>query len=300
MENLPLKESCFYTEKALTRIPKLDFPHLGSGKVRELYDLGDKMLILTTDRVSAFNYLFKQGIPGKGIVLTRFSNFWFNKTRAIISNHLLRDQEGLINLYLKNYPELKQRAMIVAKCKPLPIEAVVRGYLDGSGWKSYCETGKLFGQALPSGLKKYGKLPEPFFTPTAKSAKDEPLSDEEAKSLLTAPLFSKVKDYSLALYGLASRVLAEHEFMLADTKLEFGVDLDGKLMLIDEAFTPDSSRFWRIKDYEEGIPTPFDKQIIRNYLETSGWDKVSEPGDLPEAIIEQTSEQYQKLLKILF
>lgn len=299
MNIMPLKDINFEKLVPLTVVPCLKYHHLSSGKVRELYDLGDYFLMIATDRLSAFNYVLPQGIPGKGIILTQISAFWFNHTRNIIQNHLPLDHEELIAYYLKDYPELMPRAMIIQKCTPFPIEVIVRGYLDGSAWKTYRSTGKLFELPMNRGLCRYSELPNPVLTPTAKSLNDEHITSKMAAEILPSGLYSEIENVSIELYEFARKYLGESGLILADTKFEFGCNISGDLVLIDEALTPDSSRFWMKDDYVKGAPIPFDKQLIRNYLESTEWDKKSPPGNIPQSIIRRTLKQYLKVLALL-
>jgi len=232
---------------AVTRIDDLPFPRLGSGKVREIFDLGDALLITATDRLSAFDVVLPDGIPGKGIVLTQMSLWWFAQTQAIVANHLLPDQHGLLakNHHLSH--DLQLRSMIVKKLTPLPIECVVRGYLIGSGWSSYQKTGAVCGLRLPAGLRQAERLAEPIFTPTTKAPKgqhDEPIDDAQGAALVGPKLYDQAKAASLALYHFGHDRAARAGMILADTKFEFGTDAAGRLFLIDEILTPDSSRYW--------------------------------------------------------
>ena len=287
--------------QALCEAPSLPFPHLSSGKVREIYDLGDRLLILATDRLSAFDVILPDGIPGKGILLTQLSLYGFEQAAACVPCHLVASHTEALASVLEEYPHLIPRSMLVQKLKPLPIEAVVRGYLAGSGWKAYQETGKLFDHPLPKGLRQSDALPTPLLTPTTKaqSAHDEPLSAKEAKALLGAPLFQKVRDVSLELFRLGSIRAQKAGFILADTKFEFGQDTEGRLYLIDEVFTSDSSRYWRRETYQGGrVNEAFDKQYVREYLETLDWDKTPPGPHLPREVITTVQQRYQKVLSL--
>ena len=253
---------------------------IGQGKVRDIYAVdNDHLLIVTTDRMSAFDVVLPNPIPGKGEVLTELSEFWFSKTAAIVDNHLT-DDLNLVDL-LDSADQLdyfQKRSMIVKRLKPLPIEAVVRGYLIGSGWKDYQATGAVCGIELQQGLEMASQLPEPIYTPATKAEfgeHDENISYEETINLIGQELASKVRDTAIEIYNFGVNHAKERGIIIADTKFEFGLDNDGNLFLIDEVLTPDSSRFWSIEEYEVGISPPsFDKQYLRDYLETLDWDKT--------------------------
>lgn len=289
-------------QTALREIGNLPFPRIGSGKVREIYDLGDRLLIVATDRLSAFDVILPDGIPGKGILLTQISLWWFRQTDSVIENHLVPDHDRVVGELLADHPELILRSMIVRKLKPLPLEAVVRGYLAGSGWKEYQRTGQLWGQLLPKGLKESSELPEPLFTPTTKAAAghDLPVTLERAAEIVGAKVYEQVHRASLALYRLGAERARKAGLLLADTKFEFGQDEQGKLYLIDEILTPDSSRYWPADGYEPGHPQPaFDKQYVRDYLETLNWDKTPPGPQLPSGVIVQTQAKYLAALERL-
>lgn len=289
-------------QTALREIGNLPFPRIGSGKVREIYDLGDRLLIVATDRLSAFDVILPDGIPGKGILLTQISLWWFRQTDSVIENHLVPDHDRVVGELLADHPELILRSMIVRKLKPLPLEAVVRGYLAGSGWKEYQRTGQLWGQLLPKGLKESSELPEPLFTPTTKAAAghDLPVTLERAAEIVGAKVYEQVHRASLALYRLGAERARKAGLLLADTKFEFGQDEQGKLYLIDEILTPDSSRYWPADGYEPGHPQPaFDKQYVRDYLETLNWDKTPPGPQLPSGVIAQTQAKYLAALERL-
>ena len=288
---------------AVTAIDHLPFPRLGSGKVREIFDLGDALLITATDRLSAFDVVLPDGIPGKGIVLTQMSLWWFAQTAAIVANHLLPDQPGLLakNHHLSR--DLQLRSMIVKKLKPLPIECVVRGYLIGSGWSSYQKTGAVCGIRLPAGLRQAERLAEPIFTPTTKAPKgqhDEPIDDTQGAALVGPKLYDQVKAASLALYRFGHDRAARAGMILADTKFEFGTDAAGRLFLIDEILTPDSSRYWPTESY--GVnqsPPSFDKQFVRDYLVGLKWDQKPPAPRLPAEVVGKTQEKYLAALRNL-
>ena len=274
---------------------------LHTGKVRDIYEVdADHMLIVTTDRLSAFDVVLPDPIPYKGQVLTEISDFWFRHTRPIVPNQLSnRTLEGL-PLDPDERALLEGRAIIVRRLKALPVEAVVRGYLIGSGWKDYQRTGAVCGIALPAGLQLAERLPQPIFTPASKAPAgqhDENISYAEVEALLGARLAAQVRDTSLALYDFAAAHARERGIIIADTKFEFGVDAEGQLVLIDEVLTPDSSRFWPADTYQVGVSPPsFDKQFVRDYLETLDWDKKAPGPTLPAEIIDRTSKKYREAL----
>jgi phosphoribosylaminoimidazole-succinocarboxamide synthase len=274
-------------------------PLVGRGKVRDIYGVGeDHLLIVTTDRLSAFDVVLPTAIPGKGAVLTAVSNFWFERTRDLIPNHL---SELSLEEVLPDAAERAQvegRAIVVHKLDPLPVEAIVRGYLVGSGWKDYQRTQAVCGIPLPAGLRQADKLPEPLFTPSTKAAlgaHDENISFEETIALVGREIAERVRDVSLAIYIRARDHAETRGIIVADTKFEFGLDGDGTLVLIDEAVTPDSSRFWPIDSYAPGSSPPsFDKQFVRDYLETLDWDKTDPGPALPDDIAQKTAEKYRE------
>jgi phosphoribosylaminoimidazole-succinocarboxamide synthase len=271
------------------------------GKVRDIYAVDDaSMLIVTTDRLSAFDVVLPDPIPGKGEVLNGISNFWFARTSAIVPNHLTGREPASVLKDPAEGPLLAGRAVIVRRLKALPIEAVVRGYLIGSGWKDYQRDGGLCGIALPPGMRQAQRLPQPLFTPASKAeagAHDENISFAAVERLVGAELAAKVRDTALALYRFAAEHARRRGIIIADTKFEFGVDAQGRLTLIDEVVTPDSSRFWPVDTYREGISPPsFDKQYVRDYLERLEWDKKAPGPKLPEAVIMRTSEKYREAL----
>ncbi len=288
---------------AVTQIDGLPFPRLASGKVREIFDLGDALLITATDRLSAFDVILPDGIPGKGIVLTQMSLWWFAQANAIIANHLLPDQAGLL---VRNYHlsrDLQLRSMVVRKLQPLPIECVVRGYLIGSGWNSYQKTGAICGIELPPGLRQADRLAEPIFTPTTKAPKgrhDEPINDAQGAALLGDGVYDQVKAASLALYRFGHDRAARAGMILADTKFEFGTDPGGRLFLIDEILTPDSSRYWPQESYAvDQSPPSFDKQFVRDYLVGLKWNQRPPAPRLPAGVIARTQEKYLAALENL-
>lgn len=289
-------------------LSKIDVPAIGkteSGKVRESIDLDSgSRLIVTTDRISAFDVVMEEPVPGKGFVLNQLSMFWFWMTRNIVENHFLTAD-------IKKFPEVCQqyadilagRSMIVRKANPLPIECIVRGYITGSGWKDYkSQNGYVCGIKLPDGLVESEKLPQPIFTPSTKAEigqHDENIAEEDAIKLVEQKIFDQVKALSLEIYKLGEEYARKRGIIIADTKMEFGL-IDGKLILIDELLTPDSSRFWPIEFYQPGkTPPSFDKQYLRDYLTSTGWNKQPPPPSLPSEVIENTRLKYEEALRIL-
>ncbi len=273
---------------------------IGRGKVRDIYAVGDdRLLIVVTDRLSAFDVVLADPIPDKGRVLNEMAAFWFDKLAHVVPNQLTGiDPESVVQGE-EDKAQVRGRSMVVKKLKPLPIEAVVRGYLIGSGWKDYQKTGAVCGIRLPSGLKQAQKLPAPIFTPATKAAEghDENISFEQVEQLVGAQLAAKVREVSILLYREAADYAAGKGIIIADTKFEFGLDDKGTLVLIDEALTADSSRFWPADSYREGISPPsFDKQYVRDYLESLTWDKVAPAPRLPADVIERTSQKYREAL----
>jgi len=270
------------------------------GKVRDIYDLGDKLLIVATDRLSAFDVILPTPIPDKGRVLTQLSLFWFNLLRDVIPNHVLSANEFPAP-FEKYRDDLDGRSMLVRKTQPLPIECVVRGYISGSGWKDYRSTGKICGIPLPSGLRESDRLPEPIFTPATKavSGHDENISFPHAASLIGIERAERVRDISLAIYRRASAYAEPRGILLADTKFEFGI-VNNELIWIDEALTPDSSRFWPAAQYKPGGPQPsFDKQFVRDYLERIRWPKTPPGPELPPEVVAATRAKYREAFRIL-
>ena len=278
---------------------KLSLPLLHRGKVRDIFDIDEKhMLIVTTDRLSAFDVVFDEPIPEKGKILTSIANYWFKKTNHIIQNHLTEININEVLSY-KESEQLKDRAIVVKKLKPIPIEAVVRGYLIGSGWKEYTNTGAVCGIRLPKQMRLAEKLDQAIFTPSSKAdvgKHDENISFIETKNIVGEELATQIKNISLKLYGFASDHSIKRGIIIADTKFEFGLDSEGKLTLMDEVLTPDSSRFWPLQDYKPGLnPKSFDKQIIRDYLETLDWNKAPPAPIIPESIMAQTAQKYKTI-----
>jgi phosphoribosylaminoimidazole-succinocarboxamide synthase len=283
-----------------------DFPDLklaGRGKVRDIYDLGDELLIVTTDRISAFDVIMDEGIPGKGYVLTSISAFWFRQMEGIIPHHLISTDIADFPEECRKYGDILQgRSMLVKKSRPLPVECIVRGYLAGSGWKEYRETGSICGITLPTGLRESDRLAEPIFTPSTKAElgdHDENISFERMVELCGKEIADTARHATLAIYASAREIAADRGIIIADTKFEFGIH-DNGLILIDECLTPDSSRFWPKDGYRPGCSQPsFDKQFLRDYLETLDWDKQAPPPSLPDDIILKTSEKYHEALERL-
>ena len=268
---------------------------VASGKVRDIFDMGDTLLMVATDRISAFDVIMGEGLPGKGILLTQISLHWFERAKSLVRHHLVDDHSARIAELAKIYPELEHRSMIVKKLKPLPIEAVVRGYLSGSGWKVYQQTGKLFEYELSGNYQESSQLPEPLFTPSTKAndGHDMPITCADAGDLIGQGLFEQVRDLSVQLYRMGVEHAKVANLILADTKFEFGLDASGELYLIDEILTPDSSRYWPQEGYAPGRAQPsFDKQFIRDYLESLDWDKTPPPPPLPDEVLDGTLERY--------
>lgn len=283
-------------ESSLTSLPLLH-----RGKVRDLYEVdAQHLLIVQTDRLSAFDVILPDPIPGKGEVLTTLSNFWFGKLQHIIPNHLSGIAPESVVSGAAEQEQVRGRAFVTRRLKPLPIEAIVRGYLVGSGWKDYQKTGAVCGLTLPSGLREAEKLPQPLFTPSTKAAvgdHDENISFAQTVELLGEARAAEVRDAAIALYVEAANYASGKGIIIADTKFEFGVDEQGQLYLIDEALTPDSSRFWPAEAYQVGSnPPSFDKQIVRDWLETSGWDKQAPGPHIPQEVMKKTADKYQEAL----
>ena len=280
-------------------------PLLSKGKVRDVYAVGDdKLLMITTDRLSAFDVVMGQPIPEKGVVLNQMANFWFDKLASVIPNHLTGiDPESVVSA--DELEQVRGRAVVAKRLKPILVEAVVRGYLAGSGWKDYQETGKVCGITLPEGLENAQKLPEPIFTPAAKAElgeHDENISFEQVIALIGEKLAKQIRDVSICLYKEASEYAASRGIIIADTKFEFGLDTEGQLVLMDEILTADSSRFWPAETYHVGSnPPSYDKQFVRDWLETvrvdgKAWSKSPPAPELPAAVIEQTALKYREAL----
>jgi phosphoribosylaminoimidazole-succinocarboxamide synthase len=281
-------------ESTLTSLPLV-----ARGKVRDIYGVGDDhLLIVTTDRLSAFDVVLPDPVPGKGAVLTAVSNFWFERTRNIVPNHLAALPLGEVLPDPQERAQVEGRAIVVRKLKALPVEAVVRGYLIGSGWKDYQRSGQVCGIDLPSGLRLADRLPEAIYTPSTKAAlgsHDENIDFEATRALLGDALAAQVRDVSLEIYASCASYARERGIIIADTKFEFGMDPDGGLVLIDEILTPDSSRFWPTDSYTPGqSPPSFDKQYVRDYLETLDWDKTPPGPRLPAEVLEKTAAKYRE------
>lgn len=271
-----------------------------SGKVRDLYEIDDKrMLMVATDRLSAFDVILAEPIPEKGKILTAISNFWFEKLAGLIPNHFTGDRvEDVVSA--EELPLVEGRAVVAKRLKPVAVEAIVRGYIVGSGWKEYQQSGTVCGIQLPAGLKEAAKLPQPIFTPSTKAAvgdHDENISFEQCEAIIGKELAAKVRDASIALYSAAVEYAATRGIIIADTKFEFGLDEDGTLTLMDEVLTPDSSRFWPADSYQEGSnPPSFDKQFVRDWLNSTGWNKEPPAPALPEEIAQKTADKYREAL----
>lgn len=280
--------------------PSLSLKKIYSGKVRDLYEIDDKrMLMVATDRLSAFDVILEQPIPDKGKILTAISNFWFDKLAHVVPNHFTGDRvEDVVSA--AELPLVEGRAVVAKRLKPVAVEAIVRGYIVGSGWKEYQKSGTVCGIALPAGLKEAAKLPEPIFTPSTKAAvgdHDENISFAQCEAIIGAELAAKVRDTSIALYVAAVEYAATRGIIIADTKFEFGLDEDGTLTLMDEVLTPDSSRFWPADSYAEGTnPPSFDKQFVRNWLESTGWNKEPPAPAVPADVAQKTADKYREAL----
>ena len=284
-----------------TQIKSLPFLH--RGKVRDIYAVGDdKLLVVQTDRLSAFDVIMEDPIPNKGRILTAMSNFWFKKFGHLMPNHMTDiDPESLVAPEERD--QVRGRAIVVKKYKAIPIEAIVRGYIIGTGWKDYQQTGAICGIKLPAGLKEAQKLPEVIFTPSTKAdvgEHDQNISFEKMKEIVGADVAEKVRDMAITLYREAAEFAATKGILIADTKFEFGMDDDGKIYLIDEILTPDSSRFWPLSSYEVGMSPPsFDKQYVRDWLSAQPWDKTAPAPRLPLEVAEKTTEKYNEALRLL-
>lgn len=282
---------------------QLSLKNIYSGKVRDLYEIDDKrMLMVASDRLSAFDVILDQPIPGKGQVLTAVSNFWFEQLKGLVPDHFTGDRvEDVVPA--DELPLVEGRAVVVKRLKPVPVEAIVRGYLVGSGWKEYQADGTVCGISLPAGLKEASRLPEPIFTPSTKAEvgdHDENISYARCEEIIGSELAAKVRDASIRLYQAAAEYALGKGIIIADTKFEFGLDEDGNLILMDEVLTPDSSRFWPADQYAEGTnPPSFDKQIIRDWLENSGWNKEAPAPQVPQDVIELTAAKYREALERL-
>ena len=291
------------TESVLFQSDLKSLPFLHRGKVRDLYAVGDdKLLIIQSDRLSAFDVVLPTPIPGKGCVLTELSLFWFDKLAHLVPNHLTGIAPETV-VAQNERVQIAGRAMVVKKYPPLMIEAVVRGYIIGSGWKDYQNSGAICGIRLPAGLKQAQQLPQPIFTPASKAPAgqhDENITYAEVEKTVGAERAAKVRDVSIRLYTEAAAYAATRGIIIADTKFEFGADADGNLVLIDEALTPDSSRFWPAAEHRTGISPPsFDKQIVRDWLETTPWNKMHPGPALPQEVLAKTAAQYREVMRLL-
>jgi phosphoribosylaminoimidazole-succinocarboxamide synthase len=285
--------------EALMTVEGLPYPKVATGKVREIFDLGDRLLIVATDRLSAFDVVMPNGVPGKGILLTRISLWWFRQAAAIFPIHLVPGHDSALAGALRGHESLIPRSMLVRKLAPLPIEAVVRGYLAGSGWKEYQATGGILDHRLPAGLLDGSRLPEPIFTPSTKAAAghDEPITEARCAEILGQADFRSVRDASIALYRMGAERAAKAGILLADTKFEFGRAPDGSLVLIDEVLTPDSSRYWPAATWQPGRSQPsYDKQYVRDWLEARPWDKRPPGPRLPDEVVARTQALYAECL----
>ena len=278
----------------------LSLKKIYSGKVRDLYEIDAKrMLMVATDRLSAFDVILDQPIPEKGKILTAISNFWFDKLSGLVPNHFTGDKvEDVVPA--AELPLVEGRAVVAKRLKPVAVEAIVRGYIVGSGWKEYQKTGTVCGIQLPTGLKEASKLPQPIFTPSTKAAvgdHDENISFEQCEAIIGKELAAKVRDTAIALYSTAVEYAATRGIIIADTKFEFGLDEDGTLTLMDEVLTPDSSRFWPVESYVEGKnPPSFDKQFVRDWLESTGWNKEPPAPAVPAEVAQKTADKYREAL----
>lgn len=284
----------------MTTPSSLSLKKIYSGKVRDLYEIDDKrMLMVATDRLSAFDVILEEPIPEKGKILTAISNFWFDKLKGLVPNHFTGDKvEDVVTA--EELPLVEGRAVVAKRLQPVAVEAIVRGYIVGSGWKEYQKSGTVCGIQLPTGLKEAAKLPQPIFTPSTKAAvgdHDENISLEQCEAIIGKDLAAKVRDTSIALYSAAVEYAATRGIIIADTKFEFGLDENGTLTLMDEVLTPDSSRFWPADSYEEGTnPPSFDKQFVRDWLESTGWNKQPPAPRVPADVAQKTADKYREAL----
>ncbi|UVE16578.1 phosphoribosylaminoimidazolesuccinocarboxamide synthase [Pseudomonas sp. LS44] len=284
----------------MTTPTTLSLKKIYSGKVRDLYEIDAKrMLMVASDRLSAFDVILDEPIPEKGKILTAISNFWFAKLAGLVPNHFTGDQvEDVVSV--EELPLVEGRAVVAKRLKPVAVEAIVRGYIVGSGWKEYQKSGTVCGIQLPAGLKEAAKLPQPIFTPSTKAAvgdHDENISFAQCEEIIGKELAAKVRDTAIALYSAAVEYAATRGIIIADTKFEFGLDEDGTLTLMDEALTPDSSRFWPADSYVEGQnPPSFDKQFVRDWLESTGWDKQAPAPTVPADVAQKTADKYREAL----
>lgn len=291
-------------QEALLQSRLSNLKMIKQGKVRDLYDAGEHLLIVSTDRLSAFDVIMNQGIPGKGVILTKMAEFWFNLTKSEIPNHCISfDSTKMEFLTEEEKITLKNRVMLVKNTAVLPLECIVRGYLAGTGWNDYRESGQICGHVIPKGLLESSKLPEPIFTPSTKAAigaHDENITLEDAERLIGTERFNTLKSYSLKIYQIASAYAETRGIILADTKFEFGLDAAGNVILIDEILTPDSSRFWLKERWKPGVPQiNFDKQYVRDFLISINFNKQPPPPHLPEDVIQRTTDIYKEAYRIL-
>jgi phosphoribosylaminoimidazole-succinocarboxamide synthase len=295
--------ACFVCQKRnadMSTPTTLSLKKIYSGKVRDLYEIDDKrMLMVATDRLSAFDVILEQPIPEKGKILTAISNFWFDKLAGLVPNHFTGDKvEDVVPA--AELPLVEGRAVVAKRLKPVAVEAIVRGYIVGSGWKEYQKSGTVCGIALPAGLKEAAKLPQPIFTPSTKAAvgdHDENISFEQCEAIIGVELAAKVRDTAIKLYTTAVEYAATRGIIIADTKFEFGLDENGTLTLMDEVLTPDSSRFWPADSYAEGSnPPSFDKQFVRDWLESTGWNKQPPAPAVPADVAQKTADKYREAL----
>ena len=284
----------------MTASSSLSLKKIYSGKVRDLYEIDDRrMLMVATDRLSAFDVILNEPIPEKGKILTAISNFWFDKLHGLVPNHFTGDRvEDVVSA--AELPLVEGRAVVAKRLKPVAVEAIVRGYIVGSGWKEYQKSGTVCGIRLPVGLKEAAKLPQPIFTPSTKAAvgdHDENISFTQCEAIIGAELAAKVRDTSIALYRAAVEYAATRGIIIADTKFEFGLDENGALVLMDEVLTPDSSRYWPVDSYAEGSnPPSFDKQFVRDWLESTGWNKQAPAPAVPADVAQKTADKYREAL----
>lgn len=290
------------TEKAIVKTELKGLDLKSRGKVRDMYDMGDKLLIVTSDRISAFDCIMPEGIPGKGKILTQLSLFWFDFLKTVTDNHLVTaDVDAMGAAIAPHRDVLRDRTMLVHKAEVFPVECVVRGYLAGSGWKEYGNSGTICGVKVPAGLKQADKLPEPIFTPSTKAASghDENITFRRMEEIIGKKTAREIRDKALGIYTRAAEYARSRGVIIADTKFEFGL-IDGRICVVDEVLTPDSSRFWPVAEYRTGqSPPSYDKQYLRDYLETLDWDKTPPAPHLPEEVIKNTLAKYREALKVL-
>jgi phosphoribosylaminoimidazole-succinocarboxamide synthase len=287
---------------AVTTIDLPGVPVFRRGKVRETFDLGDRLLMVATDRISAYDSVLPTGIPGKGVILTQFSRFWFERTGDLVPNHLITTDLSVLPDHIRRYGDiLNGRSMIVRKAERIDIECVARGYISGSAWSEYTSSGTVVGHTMPEGLQESEKLAEPIFTPATKAdtGHDENISFQTMVDLVGAELSEKLRSITLDVYSHAEAYARERGIIIADTKFEFGV-VDGEVTLIDEVLTPDSSRFWDASGYQPGTSQPsYDKQIVRDWLTASGWDREPPAPSLPDEVAQQTADKYYEVYRLL-